>query len=59
MFLFLSDELDFKQLSDMAEEVERYKVRASMTGAENTDNRSLNITDMYGFIRDKSEAFKS
>lgn len=33
MFLFLSDELDFKQLSEMAEEVEKYKhdqARASM-----------------------------
>ena len=58
MFLFLSDELDFKQLSEMAEEVEQYNRNKNRNkGDESGDNcLSLNITDMYGFIRDKSQA---
>ena len=56
MFLYLSDELDFKQLSQMAQEVENFSKKASMTEKADCDagHRSLNITDMYGFIRERN-----
>ena len=34
MFIFISDELDFKQLSQMAEEIERQKERSLLNQAQ-------------------------
>ena len=54
MFLFLNDELDFRQLSEMAQTVERYRSTTTAPDQEeekSTGGRQLNVRDMYGFIR--------
>ena len=59
MFIFISDELDFKKLSEMAEEIERQKERNLLNQAQaesddegqtRTKSRKLIIRDLYGFI---------
>ena len=55
MFLFINDELDFRLLGEMAEDVERYKRMNQKEPQLSVRSRLLNIRDNYGFIQPEAE----
>ena len=52
MFLFINEDLDFKQLSEMAQEVERHKVEQAENGGGIVSARSNQSAGLNGERRD-------
>ena len=52
MFLFINEDLDFKQLSEMAQEVERHKVEQAENGGGIVSARSNHSAGLNGERRD-------
>lgn len=50
MFLFINEELDFKQLSELEERTEQHR-QSHGRSEDGETSLGLNVTDMYGFIR--------